>query len=71
MIGNVLGKEEVGAALVIALSGTVMALVAKGEGPFSVRRILAGVLSNPVPERRVRGVGGGEPAPALRTRIAA
>ena len=71
MIGNVFGKEEVRAALVIALSGTLMALVAKGDGSFSVRRVVAGVLSNPVPGRRVRGVGDGEPAPAMRTRVAA
>jgi len=50
MIGKLLGKEEVNAALVLALSGAAMVLVAKGDGPPSVRRVVAGVLSNPVPK---------------------
>jgi hypothetical protein len=39
MIGKLLGKEEVNAALVLALSGVVMVLVARGDGPLSVVRI--------------------------------
>ncbi len=49
MIGKLLGKEEVNAALVLALSGAAMVLVAKGDGPLSLGRVVAGVLSNPVP----------------------
>ncbi len=49
MIGKLLGKEEVNAALVLALTGAVMVLVAKGDGPPSFGRVVAGVLSNPVP----------------------
>lgn len=49
MIGKLLCKEEVNAALVLALSGAVMVLVARGDGPLSLRRVVSGVLSNPVP----------------------
>ncbi len=49
MIGKLLSKEEVNAALVLALSGTIMALVANGPGPVSLGRIVSGALSNPVP----------------------
>ena len=47
-IGNLLGNEETYAA-VLALSGTLMALVAKGNGPVSLKGIVAGTLSNPIP----------------------
>jgi hypothetical protein len=49
MIGKLLNKEEVNAALAIVLSGAVMVLVAKGSGPLSPGRIVSGVLSNPIP----------------------
>ncbi len=49
MIGKLLGKEEVSAALVLALSGAVMVLVAKGYRPLSLGQVVGGVLSNPVP----------------------
>ena len=49
MIGKLLCKEEVNVALVLALSGAVMVLVAKGDGPLSLGRVVSGVLSNPVP----------------------
>jgi len=49
MIGRLLSKEEVHAALVLALSGAVMVRVANGPGPVSLGRILSGALSNPVP----------------------
>lgn len=60
-IGELLGNEEINAALVLALSGTIMMLVAKGEGPMSLKRVVSGALSNPVPRRepanaRVTGV---------------
>lgn len=50
MIGKLLGKEEVNVALVVALSGTIMVLVANGPGPVSLRRIVSGALSNPIPK---------------------
>jgi hypothetical protein len=34
MFGNLLGSEEINATLVMALSGTLMMLVAKGDGPY-------------------------------------
>jgi len=49
MIGKLLGKEEVNAALVLALSGAATLLVANGPAPVSLGRIVSGVLSNPVP----------------------
>jgi hypothetical protein len=50
MIGKLMNKEEVNAALVLALSGAIAMLVAKGDGPLSIGRAVAGVLSNPVPK---------------------
>lgn len=41
-----------GDVLVLALSGTVAVLVAKGPGRASFGRVLSGVLSNPVPVRK-------------------
>jgi hypothetical protein len=49
MTGKLLGKEEVNAVLVLALSGAVMVLVANGPRPVSRGRIVSGALSNPVP----------------------
>jgi hypothetical protein len=49
MIGKLPSKEVAYAALVLALSGTVMVLVAKGEAPLTAGRVVAGALSNPVP----------------------
>jgi hypothetical protein len=48
MIGKLMNKEEVNAALVVALSGTIMALVANGPGSVSLGRIVSGSLSNPI-----------------------
>jgi hypothetical protein len=70
MIGRLLGKEEVNAALVVALSGAVMALVAKGNGRLSLGQVVSGVLSNPVPEGAV-GTRRSSSAPAPRQRLAA
>ena len=50
MISKLLGNEEINAAMVVALSGTIVALVAKGDGPVSLKKIVSGVLSNPVPQ---------------------
>jgi len=55
MIGKLFGKE-LNAALVLALSGTVAALVANGPGRVSLRRTVSGVLSNPVPRREPSAV---------------
>jgi hypothetical protein len=49
MIGRLLSKEESNAALVVALSGVVAVLVARGRGPLAAGRLLSAVLSNPVP----------------------
>lgn len=49
MLNGLFAREETTAALVLALSGTVMVLVAKGSGPLSPDRLLTRVLSNPVP----------------------
>ena len=54
MIGKLLGSEETNAALVTALSATVMVLVARGEGPLSTGRILARVLPDPVARAQSR-----------------
>jgi hypothetical protein len=56
MIGKLFGRE-VNAALVLALSGTVVALVANGPGRVSLKQIASGVLSNPVPGREPPSVG--------------
>ena len=70
MIGRLLSKEETNAALVVALSGTIMALAAKGQGALSMGRLVSGVLSNPVP-RPGQLTRGDAPIPAQRSRIAA
>jgi hypothetical protein len=45
MFGKLFSREETTAALVLALSGTVMVLVAKGDGPLSSQRLVSGALS--------------------------
>ena len=49
MIGKLLGSEDMNVAAVLALSGTLVALVAKGNGPMSLKGIVSRTLSNPVP----------------------
>jgi hypothetical protein len=49
MIGKLTTHEGANAFLVVALSGTIAGLVAKGPGRASLGRILSVVLSNPVP----------------------
>ena len=71
MIGKLLGKEEVNAALVLALSGAVMALVARGNGPLSLKRVVSGVLSNPVPGRGATPAWGSASVTVPDQRIAA
>ena len=48
-IGNLLGSEGINAAAVLALSGTLVVLVVKGNGPLSLKRAVGQTLSNPVP----------------------
>ncbi len=52
-IDKLLSNEGINAAVVMVLSGTLMVLVAKGDGPVSLKGLLAGALSNPVPRRGV------------------
>ena len=66
MIGKLLGKE-VNAALMLALSGTVVALVANGPGRVSLKQVASGVLSNPVPRREPSVVGEVAVPASLRT----
>jgi hypothetical protein len=70
MIGRLLSNEESNAALVVALSGAVAVLVARGRGPLSAGRLLAGVLSNPVPRTSERSRGE-TPIPAPGSEMAA
>ncbi|HKH12945.1 MAG TPA: hypothetical protein VKA73_17520 [Rubrobacter sp.] len=69
MIGKLFAKEEVNAALVLALSGAVAALAAGGGRAPSIGRLVSGVLSNPVPGQRrtgTRRAGGSAPNPRRR-----
>lgn len=52
-----LNSENTTAALVIALSGAIAAKVANGFGPVSLKRVVAGALSNPVPRETTGGRG--------------
>ncbi len=72
-IGNLLANEGINAAAVLALSGTLVVLAAKGDGPVSLKRIVSGVLSNPVPRPvpTEAPVSGTYSFPAVLTRIAA
>ena len=49
MLGRLTTNEGANAFLVVALSGTIAALAAKGPDRASLKRVLSGVLSNPVP----------------------
>jgi hypothetical protein len=56
MIGKLLRSEELNAATVLALSGTIIVLMTKGDDSVSLKRIVSGVLSNPVPRPVAAGV---------------
>ncbi len=58
MIGRLMRNEATSALAVVALSGTIAALAAKGPGRATFGGILSGTLSNPVP-------GAGKPGAAL------
>jgi hypothetical protein len=49
MIGKLLRREETSVGLVLILSVTILVLVANGGGPLSLKRVVSGALSNPVP----------------------
>ncbi len=49
-IGSLLSNEGINAGAVLALSGTLMALVANGPGLVSLGRMVSGALSNPIPK---------------------
>jgi len=70
MIGKLMSKEEVNTALVIALSGTIVALVANGPGVVSFGRMASGALSNPIPKGAV-AIRRSSTAPAPRQQVAA
>ncbi len=57
-IGKLLGSGEINAALVLALSGSIMVLAAKGDGPMSLKKVVSGALSNPVPRLQPTSVSG-------------
>ena len=71
MIGKLLSKEETSAALVLALSGALMVLVAKGDRPLPLGRIVSRILSNPIPVRGVTSTRGNASVPAPDQQIAA
>ncbi len=49
MIDELLPREETSWALVLTLSGTIAVLIAHGSGAVSLKRVVSGALSNPVP----------------------
>jgi hypothetical protein len=53
MIGKLLRSEQ-SAALVAALSATIVVLMAKGDGPLSPDRIVKNVLPDPVGRHEAR-----------------
>jgi hypothetical protein len=58
MIGRLLSRHESNAALVVALSGAVAVLVARGGGSLFAGKLLSAVLSNPVPRTSERSRSG-------------
>ena len=57
MIGKLMTSGEANTVLVVALSGTIAALVANGPGRASLGRIISGALSNPIPRHEQYGAG--------------
>jgi hypothetical protein len=58
MLGGLLCREEMSAALVLALSGMIIVLAANGPGPVSLKRVVSRALSNPVTRPEPAGVYG-------------
>lgn len=53
MLGKLLRREETSTVLVLALSGKMIVLVARGGGPLSLERVASGALSDPVPRPKL------------------
>jgi hypothetical protein len=71
-IGDLLGNEGINAGAVLALSGALMVLTAKGKGPLSLKGMVSGTLSNPIPRPEHTGAGdAGASFQAARLRTAA
>lgn len=56
MIGRLLSGEGTSTLFVVALSGTIAVLAARGTRPASPGHLLSGVLSNPIPRRETARV---------------
>ena len=54
------GDVTTNAAMVVALSGTIIALAAKGDGPASLKNVVSRVLSKPVPRLEPTGTRGAD-----------
>jgi hypothetical protein len=72
-IGKLFGNEGINAATVLTLSGTLVVLMAKGDSSLSLKGMVSGVLSNPVPRAVPKGsaVSGISSLPATRMKPAA
>ncbi len=72
-IGNLLSNEGINAATVLTLAGTLVVLMAKGDSSLSLKRMVSGVLSNPVPRPVPKGapVSGASSLPPTRIKTAA
>jgi hypothetical protein len=57
-IGNLLDNEGINATAVLALSGMLIILMAKGGGPLSLKGMVSRTLSNPVPQLAPTGARG-------------
>jgi hypothetical protein len=68
MTGKLMKSGEANTVLVVALSGTIAALVTSGPGIPTLGRILSGCLSNPIPRGELSGVFA---TPAAERRAAA
>src|SRR5215204_6070112 len=66
LMGKSMVDEGTNAVLMLALSGTIAVLVARGNGSLSSRRLLSAVLSDPVARREPMGAS----YPTLRSAVA-
>jgi hypothetical protein len=48
-MGNSWGSEGINTGAVLILSGMLVLLITKGDGPVSLKKMVRGCLSNPVP----------------------
>ena len=58
MFSKLLSNEETNAAAVLALSATVIALVAKGAGPVYTKKRVSRVVANRIPRVEPTGTHG-------------